>query len=59
MREICFSPMSLSSWRVVILWKDRVCEGTGYQIVFLVYTPTPRVEDNGKDNKVEVLEENI
>ena len=25
----------------------------------LVYTPTPRVEDNDKDNKVEVLEENI
>ena len=34
MREICFSPMSLSSWRVVILWKDRVCEGTGYQLVY-------------------------
>ena len=34
MREICFSPMSLSSWRVMILWKDRVCEGTGYQLVY-------------------------
>ena len=50
-----FSPMSL--WWMVILWKDRVCEGTGYQLVYFVYTPTPRVEDNGKDNKV--LEENI